>query len=210
MMKVSLGVGTRLPLLFVVRWAVSPAVAPAVPILRDVVVNGGSAANPIGVGFGVWEGAKPLKISLTATDPDEIGTATMVPPENMIWWPTDKAPPDPWIFETAAILPDKAFAVRFEGTIAGGGTTPAKWVAATSDVDLDCDSLNISWRPWRKPDESDPEDLIEYPAGGSGTGPIGMRLRSDQGDQEPNHGWAELVWRGNIKGPGYVTFRPPI
>lgn len=122
----------------------------AVAIDRQVVVNGSSLSDPIGVGFGHWEGAEPLKIILSA-EPCDIATAEMFAPEAVIWRATDSSKPDPWIFETAAIMPDEAFAVQFAGTLdcgAAGGKKgdgevppPPEWAVAVPDVDIDADGV---------------------------------------------------------------------
>jgi hypothetical protein len=64
------------------RWA--SATDAAIPP-RTVVVNGSSLANPIGVGFGHWEGAQVLTTSLSATPPSTIKTASPTAGEAVIW-----------------------------------------------------------------------------------------------------------------------------
>lgn len=121
----------------------------------DVTVNGSTLANPVGAGFGWWEGAEPLLINLSA-EPGDITRAEVYLPEEVIWHGVDCTQPDPWTFETVAILPDKAFAVIFKGTLtiggAGGGHgggghgghggDPNEWAVAVSDIDIDADTDN--------------------------------------------------------------------
>jgi hypothetical protein len=164
---------------------------------RPVVVNGSSLSDPIGVGFGHWEGAEPLKIILSA-DPCEIATAEMFAAEAVIWTATDSSKPDPWVFETAAILPDEAFAVQFAGALDCGGrgggkpTPPPEWAVAVSDIDLDCDSDNDGVRPGRAPSASDFEDSVELPLGNSGSTAQGMLM-------EIGEEWAVLRINAHVK-----------
>jgi len=167
-----------------------------------VTVNNSTLGNPIGAGFGWWEGAEPLDINLQA-DPGEITRADPYLPEEVIWNPTDSSQPDPWTFETAAILPDKAFAVIFKGTLTTGGTggtggSPTEWATAVSDIDIDCDSDNDSTDTGRPPSDTDAEDALEFVDGSSSTTPHGMVMASGES-------WAQLRITGHIKRSGMVT-----
>ena len=132
-------------------------------IERDVVVNGGSLKNPIGAGFGWWEGAKissPPLLQIPA-------------PSKTLWclgpkWPFGTRPIRQirGCFKSAAVLPNEAFAVRFHGTLSAG---PGKgqFAVAVSDVNIECDSLNTSTLLYRAPSWSDAEDAAEFPENGN-------------------------------------------
>ena len=105
-----------------------------------------------------------------------------------------KNQPDPWVFEAPAtpqdsnaVYPDDTYAVIFIGSTdgSGWGGSSSTWAVALSDIDLDCDSLNESNQPNRRPLRSREEDDAEYPRAGSSTNPRGMVLR-------PYDDWAEL------------------
>jgi len=138
---------------------------------RDIVVDGASLDNPVGVGYGHWEGTEPLVINLSASDPKEIATVNVYLPEDVIWYGSDASAPDPWTYETSAIKPDEGFATIFRGTlksIGGGGQgvppVAPEWAAAVSDIDLDCDSDNDSTETYRPPEtgsQGAAEDAVE-------------------------------------------------
>jgi len=174
---------------------------PAHAINRSITVNGGSLTNPIGVGFGVWEGAEPLKVTLDA-NPGDISQAEMFAPEDVIWYPSDSTAPDPWVFETRAVIPDEAFAVKFKGLIGGGtGTTPPpEWAVAVSDLDFDGDSTNASTVVHRPPNESADEDKVEIPTAAGGVIPTGMVMHLGED-------WAFLQLKSHLKRSGRLQIR---
>jgi pimeloyl-ACP methyl ester carboxylesterase len=163
-------------------------------IEQDIVVNGGTLDNPVGVGFGYWEGLQSLKLNLGA-NPGRIAHASTFAPESVIW--STVGSPDPWVFKTAAILPNAAFAVKVRGTLEGI-TGTGEFAVAASDVDLECDSLNRKTPPNRTPSWSDAEDGKEFPENGSGGAfSRGMVVR-------PGDDWALLQVKGHLKRSGVL------
>jgi hypothetical protein len=167
-------------------------------IEREITVNSGSMQNPIGVGFGHWEGLEVLAIDLQA-DPGEISHAEMFAPEEVIWIAIDSSQPDPWTFETAAIFPDDAFAVVFRGSITSPTPGAGEWAVAVSTVDLDCDSLNQYQGDYRTPAADDPvADQAEYAGSHDFDGNVvGMNMA-------PSESWAMLTLRADIRRQGVL------
>lgn len=192
----------------------APHASMAVKDLDVTVDKRSSPANPVGVGFPAgeatapWEGAEALQIKISAADPMDIASASVHLYEAVLWVPTDWLPPDPWIFETAGILPDEAFAVIFRGNLkriggGKGGGEPPDWGAAVSDIDIDCDSDNDSTADYPEPETGEGavlEDAIECAVGSSSTEPPGMAMA-------PGAGWAQLRVTGHAKRSGFMSLQ---
>ncbi len=179
----------------------------------DVTVSANSSLEkPVAAGFDRWEGAQPLQINIYAANPMDIASASVYLYEAVIWHPADESAPDPWIFETASILPDEAFAVVLKGSLkrsggggGGGGVTP-DWAAAVSDIDIDADTDNsgeLAGTPARRSPSDDAsqraqEDAREVTDNSDGEG--GMVLG-------PDEDWAnvKLKLHAKVKGTLSVT-----
>jgi hypothetical protein len=212
----------RIVLAFVVVFAAS---VPLFGIELTVTVQPqakDAVKNPLGVGFGHWEGVEPLKITMVAPPKKRITKAEVFASEDVIWWAAD--PKAPTTFETAAIFPDEAFAALFKGELANEPVAVAKkeapkkatkknekkppvepqkppeWAVGVNDVDLDFDSDNNSVAPGRLPDEAAREDQLEFAEEGPATGPLGMRIAKEED-------WVRLRLKGHAKTDGYLSLQ---
>lgn len=172
-----------------------------------------------GVGYGLFEGAHLLQLTLTGAGDWVITQSECDDRDGLIlWYPvpegSNETTAKSHLWEAAGILPDftedypdiKSHAAWFWGYLAKGGSggsgPPPEFSAAVSDVDQDCDSLNLVELLRRPPALSPEEDEAEFPEDGAvgTTPPPGMMVSRFEGP-------ADLKVRVNAKRPSWLSIQ---